>query len=211
MICSGERCFERNCLYLLLLCIIFFFFFFQAEDGIRDVAVTGVQTCALPICVRGEIQRRRGQLTDVDDRPARGHDSINQGVGQRFSGRPVVPADRYARALVPRLPAPQRHERLSNGARDFGRQLIAHGAANVVLAKDGGGELHGARPGSVARGGGPWRGDARGGGRRGGRRRGGPGGGSGEGGGAGGGEKGGGDRMRDPRAAEPPHAHTHER
>src|SRR2546422_5032183 len=28
-----------------------FFFFFQAEDGIRDVAVTGVQTCALPICL----------------------------------------------------------------------------------------------------------------------------------------------------------------
>jgi len=29
-----------------------YFFFFQAEDGIRDVAVTGVQTCALPILVR---------------------------------------------------------------------------------------------------------------------------------------------------------------
>src|SRR5690348_17655894 len=28
---------------------IFFFFFFQAEDGIRDGRVTGVQTCALPI------------------------------------------------------------------------------------------------------------------------------------------------------------------
>src|SRR2546422_6269003 len=28
-----------------------FVFFFQAEDGIRDVAVTGVQTCALPICL----------------------------------------------------------------------------------------------------------------------------------------------------------------
>src|SRR5207244_5908962 len=28
----------------------FFFFFFQAEDGIRDDLVTGVQTCALPIC-----------------------------------------------------------------------------------------------------------------------------------------------------------------
>src|SRR2546429_4243298 len=28
---------------------VIFFFFFQAEDGIRDVAVTGVQTCALPI------------------------------------------------------------------------------------------------------------------------------------------------------------------
>src|SRR6266446_2856956 len=29
--------------------ILFFFFFFQAEDGIRDYKVTGVQTCALPI------------------------------------------------------------------------------------------------------------------------------------------------------------------
>src|SRR6266516_5931267 len=29
--------------------IICFFFFFQAEDGIRDRTVTGVQTCALPI------------------------------------------------------------------------------------------------------------------------------------------------------------------
>src|SRR5882762_922193 len=32
-------------MYLLL----YFFFFFQAEDGIRDSSVTGVQTCALPI------------------------------------------------------------------------------------------------------------------------------------------------------------------
>src|SRR5207253_6520012 len=32
-----------------LLC--FFFFFFQAEDGIRDGHVTGVQTCALPISI----------------------------------------------------------------------------------------------------------------------------------------------------------------
>src|SRR3982750_4996935 len=30
--------------------LFFFFFFFQAEDGIRDLIVTGVQTCALPIC-----------------------------------------------------------------------------------------------------------------------------------------------------------------
>ena len=27
-------------------------FFFQAEDGIRDIGVTGVQTCALPICTQ---------------------------------------------------------------------------------------------------------------------------------------------------------------
>src|SRR2546427_6730255 len=31
------------------------FFFFQAEDGIRDLTVTGVQTCALPICQGGGI------------------------------------------------------------------------------------------------------------------------------------------------------------
>src|SRR5258708_29717860 len=29
---------------------VYYFFFFQAEDGIRDDLVTGVQTCALPIC-----------------------------------------------------------------------------------------------------------------------------------------------------------------
>src|SRR5687768_18271332 len=35
--------------FFFVLFVFFFFFFFQAEDGIRDVAVTGVQTCALPI------------------------------------------------------------------------------------------------------------------------------------------------------------------
>src|SRR2546429_9599636 len=39
------------------------FFFFQAEDGIRDVAVTGVQTCALPISVA--IVDRAGSLVGV--------------------------------------------------------------------------------------------------------------------------------------------------
>src|SRR2546430_8544676 len=38
------------------------FFFFQAEDGIRDLTVTGVQTCALPIC---------GDLTDAELAEAR--------------------------------------------------------------------------------------------------------------------------------------------
>src|SRR5687768_17835643 len=38
------------------MCLLFFFFFFQAEDGIRDVAVTGVQTCALPILQQAGLQ-----------------------------------------------------------------------------------------------------------------------------------------------------------
>src|SRR4030042_5527448 len=37
----------RYRLHEIAVCV---FCFFQAEDGIRDVAVTGVQTCALPIC-----------------------------------------------------------------------------------------------------------------------------------------------------------------
>src|SRR5687768_17958130 len=43
--------------FFIFFFFFFFFFFFQAEDGIRDVAVTGVQTCALPIWAH----RRRGQ------------------------------------------------------------------------------------------------------------------------------------------------------
>src|SRR4029077_567801 len=38
------------------------FYFFQAEDGIRDSSVTGVQTCALPILYIGQLAR---QLLDL--------------------------------------------------------------------------------------------------------------------------------------------------
>src|SRR5256885_4581261 len=40
--------------------VVRMFFFFQAEDGIRDYKVTGVQTCALPIS-----QRRAGRLARI--------------------------------------------------------------------------------------------------------------------------------------------------
>src|SRR5437879_9776612 len=40
-------------MYTVVLCnVVSCCFFFQAEDGIRDTSVTGVQTCALPICWR---------------------------------------------------------------------------------------------------------------------------------------------------------------
>src|SRR2546421_4491289 len=48
-------------------CLLFFFFFFQAEDGIRDLIVTGVQTCALPIYAGDETDRKtcdRGEDRD---------------------------------------------------------------------------------------------------------------------------------------------------
>src|SRR2546426_7363114 len=40
------------------------FFFFQAEDGIRDYKVTGVQTCALPICI-GIVPAHEGESDAV--------------------------------------------------------------------------------------------------------------------------------------------------
>src|SRR5205085_5342045 len=50
------------CMFILInfcICFILFFFifFFQAEDGIRDLTVTGVQTCALPISDRPIVWR----------------------------------------------------------------------------------------------------------------------------------------------------------
>ena len=48
MVCISDLChiyvYSLNTVF-----VISFFFFFQAEDGIRDTSVTGVQTCALPI------------------------------------------------------------------------------------------------------------------------------------------------------------------
>jgi len=46
------------------------FFFFQAEDGIRDWSVTGVQTCALPISAKPLV------LYDSDDLVAMGSEEI---------------------------------------------------------------------------------------------------------------------------------------
>src|SRR5256885_4438162 len=59
----------------------YFFFFFQAEDGIRDYKVTGVQTCALPI----------SQAHDPRDVLGAGPDPelLAAAVDDRFHGMPV--------------------------------------------------------------------------------------------------------------------------
>src|SRR5256884_1954985 len=51
----------------------FAFFFFQAEDGIRDVAVTGVQTCALPISTGARGTRPPGEGALVKGRSLVNH------------------------------------------------------------------------------------------------------------------------------------------
>src|SRR5438552_14549632 len=71
--------------------LMFFFFFFQAEDGIRDDLVTGVQTCALPITWPGDGVKR----TDPRGRP---------GLASTLTSRPVRPcsASHSTKAPPPR-------------------------------------------------------------------------------------------------------------
>src|SRR5256885_8314238 len=64
------------------------FFFFQAEDGIRDYKVTGVQTCALPISM--------GDATG-------GFDLREQGVDEIHVGRDADLRDEHDVQLVPGL------------------------------------------------------------------------------------------------------------
>src|SRR5258706_15320335 len=81
-----------------------YYFFFQAEDGIRDWSVTGVQTCALPICSRssrnGEQKRKYYQLRRVTNFGNVVRDDVHCG-----SRRNVAVASRQGfadRALRPR-------------------------------------------------------------------------------------------------------------
>src|SRR3989440_9670198 len=48
--------------------VCYSFFFFQAEDGIRDLIVTGVQTCALPISLRVHQRLGAAEADEADSR-----------------------------------------------------------------------------------------------------------------------------------------------
>src|SRR5438874_13808785 len=58
-------------------------FFFPAEDGIRSLYVTGVQTCALPISRRDPQQRRDGDVLRRDLAVVEDLDAVLAGVGGR--------------------------------------------------------------------------------------------------------------------------------
>src|SRR6478672_13070769 len=87
--------------------LVAFFFFFQAEDGIRDLIVTGVQTCALPIWPTtvglvplgyGDgIPRHAGNRAFVgwsgDWAPVRGRICMDQFVVELRSGQPAQSGD----------------------------------------------------------------------------------------------------------------------
>src|SRR3712207_9512918 len=66
--------------------------FFQAEDGIRDIGVTGVQTCALPICLRRCLGPCGGCRTREGTVPAGTVPSGSPAQAEPLDERPV-PAD----------------------------------------------------------------------------------------------------------------------
>src|SRR2546430_1387222 len=98
---------------LCLLCSCCFFFF-QAEDGIRDLTVTGVQTCALPISVRrrGVVAVSRFVAADRPGRPwlARGEPgaALWAGIPERIQSAPDTASRRTGHAS---LLMPVRHKR----------------------------------------------------------------------------------------------------
>src|SRR3989475_373143 len=91
--------------------ITFFFFFFQAEDGIRDLTVTGVQTCALPIYSLQHL-RRHHALRRRRERHRPGHAAASP------QGPHGHPAHRDERAGGRRDP----HARGLYGAHRHGRR-----------------------------------------------------------------------------------------
>src|SRR5205823_1525351 len=97
----------------------FFFFFFQAEDGIRDKLVTGVQTCALPIS-----ERSLG-------RSVRSYCSSSDFVSRTFSsvtgGRPRRGGERFGAQVVQILGAPEQRS-----ARIRMRKRAAQGATTEM-------------------------------------------------------------------------------
>src|SRR3712207_8478529 len=91
-------------------------FFFQAEDGIRDIGVTGVQTCALPISV-GEVpvddglagSGGGGDLLHADAGAVPAHRG-DGGVDQLLAaGAAVLVPPRVAAGAAPPPPPPHNH------------------------------------------------------------------------------------------------------
>src|SRR5256886_3645423 len=74
--------------------VVVLFFFFQAEDGIRDLTVTGVQTCALPISLPGP-GRTTASSVHWLVLPGPGNVGRNSGRGPAFADIDLRVAKRF--------------------------------------------------------------------------------------------------------------------
>src|SRR5256886_12003025 len=86
------------------------YFFFQAEDGIRDLTVTGVQTCALPIFLR-TVGGGRVSLEGVEV----AHRDRDDHIGDDDDGEDDGDVEPLVVAEVPVVVAPERHHSSSAG------------------------------------------------------------------------------------------------
>src|SRR2546425_6445453 len=114
------------------------FFFFQAEDGIRDKLVTGVQTCALPICARAA-----NRLVDILELLAASRDGLALREVSARLGAPKSSLLPLLRALTARGYLAQGRAleyRLGPGALDLGAAAPAHRDL-VEVARPAGGDL----------------------------------------------------------------------
>src|SRR2546430_13053762 len=87
------------------------FFFFQAEDGIRDLTVTGVQTCALPISqlVEETVERFGGLdvlVANAGGPPAGRALEVDDAAMDAAIGANLLTSVRLAPAAVPHLRVP---------------------------------------------------------------------------------------------------------
>src|SRR5690606_40444643 len=110
-----------------------FFFFFQAEDGIRDFHVTGVQTCALPISVSGSPSPRSTRRRAVSSNPSRS--------ASRVAARPWVTSTRNVWSTSPLCTTKRSEERrVGKEGRSRGRPYErtqtawTHRASRAVVA-----------------------------------------------------------------------------
>src|SRR5438309_5129543 len=96
--------------------MFFLIFFFQAEDGIRDGTVTGVQTCALPISAAAG---RRVGVNELDDPMG--------GLGVRGRGELENGTARGAKILGKRLARENELRRVRSEERRVGKECRSRG------------------------------------------------------------------------------------
>src|SRR2546426_8928730 len=107
-------------LYCVFLFLFFFFFFFQAEDGIRDYKVTGVQTCALPITLKVLPTREPHEAVRVERIGGSGDAFMMEGESLLSPDRGnfcvelsgALPASKLLRAVPAPIQATGRHGRV---------------------------------------------------------------------------------------------------
>src|SRR5690349_21901865 len=83
--------------YFYVFFLFFFFFFFQAEDGIRDLYVTGVQTCALPIFFGFLLTRKFRVVSAI------GRHTLDHRTHERIIGAELLCLHEEFTSLAPRF------------------------------------------------------------------------------------------------------------